>query len=95
MSSNQETMRTSIKAAAVVASASKASNYAARQSTVAAAAITTGFRPGFPSNYSTYAAAVAAAAVQKAIDDASVEMTRQGAEQAAKDLLRSQGEIPF
>lgn len=88
-------MRASIKVAAVAAAASKASNLTARHGIVAAAGSSVGFRPGFPTNYAAYSAAVTAAAVQKGVDDAAVEMTRQGAEQNAKDLLRSQGEIAY
>jgi hypothetical protein len=95
MSANQQAMLVSIKAAAVVAATTKAANVTAVQGIITVAASAVGFRPGFPAGYATYAAAVASAATQLLVNAANVEVVRQGAEQVAKDLLRSQGEIAY
>jgi len=95
MSTNSVIFEASIKAAAVVAAASKAINTTTEQGIITAGGSAVGFRPGFPANYATYAAAVAAAAAQKLIDDAAVEQAKQAAIANARDLLRSQGEIPL
>ena len=95
MSANQEAMRLTIRAAdrakvdAVVAAKN---NY---QSAIAASGAQAGFRPGFPAGFATYDAAVKAADRQAAADLFAAESARQMAIFVAKDLLRSQGEIPF
>jgi hypothetical protein len=94
MSANHVAYETSVKAAGAAATISKASNEINRQGVIAAGGSSIGFRPGFPANYATYATAVAAAAAQKPIDDAAAEQNKQAAIQSAKDLLRSQGELP-
>ncbi|MCG2639664.1 MULTISPECIES: hypothetical protein [Bradyrhizobium] len=95
MSANQETMRSSIKAADVVKTVAVANAEATRQGTLAAASVLTGYRPGFPSGASTFDAAVKSANTQKVADLFAAESARQAAVFLAKDLLRSQGEIPF
>jgi len=95
MSSNQETMRTAIKSAdktkvdAVVVAANSF------QSTIAASGIQAGYRNGFPTGFATFDAAVKSANTQKLADLFAAESARQAAIFIAKDLLRSQGEIPF
>ena len=63
--------------------------------TVDASGYYVGYRLGFPTGYAAYAAAVAAANTKKLADRLTAAMTEQGTVAAAKDLLRSQGEIPF
>ena len=94
MSANRTTYESSVNAAGVAALVTKAKNETARQGVLTAAGSAVGFRPGFPAGYSTYAAAVAAVAAQKPIDDATVEQTKQASIANACDLLRTQGEIP-
>jgi hypothetical protein len=93
MSANHTTFENSVKAAGTAALTTKASNETIRQGIIMAGGSAIGFRPGWPTNYATYAAAVAAAAAQKPIDDAAVEQAKQGTIANARDLLRSQGEI--
>jgi hypothetical protein len=94
MTANHVTFEKSVNAAGVTALATAATNLTARQGIITAGGTAVGFRPGFPTGYATYAAAVAAAIVQKAIDDAAVESAKQSAISVARDLLRSQGELP-
>jgi hypothetical protein len=95
MTTNVETYRTSVAAAANKFPNDIGAAEAARQATVDAAGWTVGFRPGFPTGYATYAAAIAAANKQKGIDVGVAEAAKQGTVGTAKDLLRSQGELPF
>jgi hypothetical protein len=95
MSSNQQAMVASIKAADAVKVAAVAVAETARQGTVQASGSQVGYIPGFPTGNATYVAAVAAANKQKVIDIFAAELARQGAVFTAKDLLRSQGEVPF
>lgn len=95
MSTNQETMRATILAAAKAKTDSvikAANNY---QSTIAASGIQAGYIIGFPTNFATFDAAVKLADKQAAADLFAAESARQAAVFTAKDLLRSQGEIPF
>lgn len=95
MSSNQETMRTTIKAATtakVNAVVAAANNY---QSTISASGAQAGYIIGFPTNFATYDAAVKTADKNRAADLFAAEAARQAAVFIAKDLLRSQGEIAF
>jgi TctA family transporter len=96
MSSNQETMRTSILAAAKQRLADFMTAIVKAQSTVAVASSAVGYIPGMPgAAAATYVAAVKAANVAKIADTFTAEQTRQGAVAVAKDLLRSQGEIAW
>jgi hypothetical protein len=94
MSANHSTYENTIVAAGAAVIVSKATSEINRQGTIAAASTSVGFRPGFPAGYATFAAGVAAAAAQKLLDDVAIEQTRQAATQNAKDLLRTQGEVP-
>lgn len=94
MTANHVAYENSVKTAGVAALVSKASNETTRQGTITASGSAIGFRPGWPTNYATYAAAVAAVAVQRGIDDAAVEQAKQSAIAVARDLLRTQGEAP-
>jgi hypothetical protein len=93
MSANHTIFENSVKAAGTAALTTKATNETARQGVLSAAGTAVGFRPGWPSGYSVFAAAVAAVAAQKPIDDAAVEQAKQGIIVNARDLLRFQGEI--
>lgn len=95
MSSNQETMRTTIKVAADTKTSAVVTALNNHQSTIAAGGIQAGYRNGFPTGFATFDAAVKSANAQKAIDLFTAESGRQGSVFTAKDLLRSQGEIPF
>jgi hypothetical protein len=95
MSANNTTFQNSITAAGVAALATKATNLTREQGIITASGSAVGFLPGWPTGYATYAAAVAASIAQKLIDDTAVEQVKQSAISNAKDLLRSQGEIPL
>jgi hypothetical protein len=101
MSTNQETMRATIAAAHAAKDAAVVTAEMQRQATVDAKLSLVGYRPGFPGTAAsavagaTYASAVKAANAQKRIDLIAAEIAKQAAISTAKDLLRSQGEIPF
>jgi hypothetical protein len=95
MSVNNVAYQTSVAAAGAAAVIAKATAETVRQGTIAAASSSVGYRPGFPGAYSAYAAACAAASAQKLIDLVAADTTKQAAISNAKDLLRSQGEIPL
>jgi multidrug efflux pump subunit AcrA (membrane-fusion protein) len=95
MSNNQETMRSSINSAGQTAQAALATAESAKQATIDAAVSVVGYIPGFPTGNATYVAAVKAAALALQSSRAATEVAKQGAIEKAKDLLRSQGEIPF
>lgn len=95
MSSNQETMRSTIKAAEATKTAAVVTAHNNYQSTIAASGAQAGYKLGFPTNFATFDAAVKAADKQHAADLFAAESARQAAVFTAKDLLRSQGEIPF
>jgi hypothetical protein len=95
MSTNQETMRTSIKTADKAKTDSVVTAVMNHQGTIAAAGTLAGYRLGFPSGASTFDAAVKAANAQKTADLFAAESARQASVFLAKDLLRSQGEVPF
>jgi hypothetical protein len=94
MSANNVAYQQSVATAAVTAKAAKDYAETVKQGTIAAASSSVGYRPGFGSS-GAYAAACAAAATQKLIDLVAADATKQAAISNAKDLLRSQGEIPF
>ena len=94
MTANHVTFENSVTATGAAALVTKASNETARQGVLAAASHVVGFRPGFPTGYATYAAAVAAVAAQRPIDDAAIEQAKQQPIAVARDLLRTQGEAP-
>jgi hypothetical protein len=95
MSSNQETMRATIAAAAKAKVDSVVTAEATRQGTVSASGTLVGYRLGFPTGFSTFDAAVKSANAQKAADLFAAESARQAAAFLAKDLLRSQGEYGY
>jgi hypothetical protein len=95
MSSNQQTMVTSCKAADATKVVAVANAETARQGTIEAAGTSVGYIQGFPTGNSTFVAAVKSANTQKVADLFAAELARQGTVFTAKDLLRSQGEIPF
>jgi hypothetical protein len=95
MSANHVAYESSVTAAGAAAVISVAFAETVRQGTIAAASSSVGFRPGWPTGYSAYAAACAAAAAQKLIDLAAAGQAKDSAISNAKDLLRSQGEIPL
>ncbi len=88
-------MRKTIAAATVTKAASKLTAVVVAAATVDAAKSVVGYVQGSPTGNATFVAAVKAAAAQQTADIQQAEMTRQAAESIAKDLLRSQGEIPF
>jgi hypothetical protein len=92
VSSNQQTMVASCKAADSVKITAVNNAEATRQATVESS---TGYIQGFPTGNAAFVAAVKAANAQKVADLFAAELARQGAVFTAKDLLRSQGEIPF
>jgi hypothetical protein len=94
MSANHVVFETSVIAAGAAALVNKATNETARQGVITASGTAVGFKLGWPAGYSAYAAAVAAVAAQKPIDDAAVEQAKQAATANARDLLRSQNELP-
>ena len=95
MSSNQETMRNSIKTAENSKKSTAAAAVTTYQTTIEASNTAAGYRIGFPTNAATYTAAVATA--NQALRDAryAAEMTKQCAVEVAKDILRGQSEVPF
>ncbi len=95
MSTNQETMRTSIKTAESSKKDTAAAAVTAALTTVTASGTGAGYVLGSPTNAAAYVAAVASA--NKTLGDSryTAEMTKQASVAVAKDLLRSQGEIPF
>lgn len=95
MSSNQETMRRTVAAAAVTKVAAKATAVGATAMTVEVTKSSVGYVQGSPTGNATFVAAVAAAGKQQTADIQFAEMTKQATEWLAKDLLRSQGEIAF
>jgi hypothetical protein len=95
MSSNQQTMVTSIAAAGKTSQATKDAAVTTHLTTIAAAASVAGYKPGDPTGNATYVAAVKSAASALADSRALADMTRIAAINVAKDLLRSQGEIPW
>jgi hypothetical protein len=94
MSANHTNFETAVVAAGVTALAAKATAETARHGIIAASGSSVGYRPGWPTGFAAYAAAVAAAATQKVVDDTTIEQTKQSAITSAKELLRSQGELP-
>ena len=95
MSANSDVYLASVKSAGAAAVIAKALAETVKQGTIAAASSSVGFRPGFPAGYATYAAACAAAGTQQLADLNTAEGTKQSAIANAKDLLRSQSEIPL
>ena len=95
MSNNQSTMVTTIKNAGKTAQDSQSAAQQAALTTILNAQSVVGYKPGDSTNNATYVAAVKSAA--SALGDArfSAEMTKLAAIIVAKDLLRSQGEIPW
>ena len=96
MSSQQETMRTSIGSA----NSGKQSTVAAAITTAIAAehasGVDSGYLKGFGTNNATYVAAVASANAALASSRATAEMTKLATIAVAKDVLRNAtGEIPF
>jgi hypothetical protein len=92
--SNHTVFETSVKAAGAAAITAVALAETTKQGTIAVASSSVGYRPGFPGAYSAYAAACAAAGAQKLIDLNAAEQAKQAAISVARDLLRSQNELP-
>jgi hypothetical protein len=94
MTVNWTTYANSVVAAAVIARAAKDFSETVKQGTISQATTVVGVRPGWPGS-GGIATACAAAAAQKITDVLAAETTKAAAISNAKDLLRSQGEIPF
>lgn len=94
MSANRIAFENSVVATGTVARVAQATNMTVEQGIAAAGTSSAGFVPGFPAGFAAAQAAITAAAAQKVIDAANVEQTRQAAIANARDLLRTQGEIP-
>jgi hypothetical protein len=92
--SNHTVYEASIKAAGTAATVAKDFAETTKQGSIAAASSSVGYRPGFPGNFSAYDAACKSAAAQKLADLNTAEMTKQAAISIARDLLRSQNELP-
>jgi hypothetical protein len=88
-------MRTSIAAAGATAVATKGAAITTLVTTINAARCDVGYLHGFPTGNATYVAAVQSAAKALADTRAAAEMAKLASITVAKDLLRSQGEIPF
>ena len=95
MSTNQTTMVKSISDAGKTATDSKTVAQQAALTTINAAGPDVGYKRGDATGNATYVAAVMSAA--SALRDArhAAHMTQLASTIVAKDLLRSQGEIPY
>ena len=95
MSTNQQTRVTSINSAHATAASTKAAAVSTAIATVNQSGVDVAYKQGFPTGNATYVAAVATANAAKLASIAAAEVAKQGAIAVAKDLLRSQNEIPF
>jgi hypothetical protein len=94
MTTNYVTYSASVKAAAAAHVIARDFAETVRQGSVAAASSSIGWRPGFGSSAGVDVAGKQAA-LQKLADVAAAAATKGTAIDNAKDLLRSQGEIPL
>jgi hypothetical protein len=94
MSANFTIYVTSVAAAAVTARVAKDFAETIKQGAIGAASTSVGVRAGWPGS-GAIATACAAAAAQKITDILAAETARSATVSNAKDLLRSQGEIPL
>lgn len=94
MSANSDTFHASVKSADDTKRSTLAAAATTAITTVNVGGVDAGYRLGFPTNAATYTAAVVSANAALATSRAAAEQARQVSIAAAKDTLRSQGEIP-